>query len=95
MQADLSKAIAVLEAAFPNGFSSTVTFDIEQVGSVTIDSDGVREGGGEAELVVRGDARTLAGIIEGRLNPAAAYLAGEISISGNLGIASALARRLQ
>ena len=95
MNATVTKAISAIGETFPHGFEDTVVFDIMDVGQVTLDRSGVRSGGQSASLTISADAETFAGIINGELDPISLYLSGQISVSGNLGIAAKLAQRLR
>ncbi len=95
MDTPVTKAMSALRDIFPNGSDATVTFDIANVGSITLDRNGVREGKADADLVVRADAATLAGILDGELNPMSMYLSGKILVTGDLGLATRLVEKLK
>ena len=92
MNPTVTKAVSAIGKAFPDGFEGTVAFDIRGAGRVTLDRNGARAGGDAADITITADADTFAGIISGRMNPMSLYLAGQITVAGDLGLAAKLAK---
>ena len=63
-------------------FDGSVKFVIEDEGAIMVDSDGVREGDGEAECTMTADADTFRGILDGDLNPTAEFMSGRLAEIG-------------
>ncbi len=94
MTASLTDAMRALERVFPGGFDGCVIFHIEDLGILTLDSQGVHLGARRADTILRADARTFAAILSGRKNPMQLYLKNGLKIEGDLKIAMQLARQL-
>ena len=95
MNPTVTKAVSAIGEIFPHGFEGTVAFDIRGAGRVTLDRSGARAGGDAADLTISADADTFAGMISGRLNPMSLYLSGQITVAGDLELASRLAKRFR
>lgn len=72
------------------GFSSTAKFVIEGEGAVIIDGDGARASDDPAEVTMTADAETFQAIMEGDLNPTAAFMSGKLTVDGDMGLAMQL-----
>ncbi len=70
----------------------TVEFVIEDEGSLTIDDTGVSPGssGGAADCTMTASADTFQSILEGELNPTAAFMSGRLKVDGDMGMAMKL-----
>ena len=94
MNDSLSSAIDALEKLFPDGFDSIVVFEIVDVGTILLDSSGVREGSSASDCVMKADIETFAGMLSGELDPAKMYFSGKLRVYGDMGIAMRLGRHL-
>ena len=72
------------------GFDGSAKFVIEGEGALMIDGDGVRAADDEAEVTLTADAETFQQILEGDLDPTAAFMSGKLSVDGDMGLAMKL-----
>jgi len=68
-------------------FDGSVKFELNGVGAVRIDENGVSVGDGEADCTLSADADVFQAIIEGDTNPTAAFMTGKLKIDGDMGMA--------
>jgi putative sterol carrier protein len=73
-----------------DGFSATAKFVIEGEGAVIIDGDGARAGDDPADVTMTADVDTFQAIMEGELNPTAAFMSGKLTVDGDMGLAMQL-----
>ncbi len=73
-----------------SGFEGTAKFVIEDEGAIMLDSDGARAADDEAEVTMTADAETFRAILDGELNPTAAFMGGRLKIDGDMGAAMRL-----
>ena len=85
---------ALNEKLSGNGFDGTAKFVIEDEGAIMLDSDGARAADEEAEVTMTADADTFREILDGSLNPTAAFMGGRLKIDGDMGAAMRLAPAL-
>ena len=67
---------------------------IKDEGAILLDASGARAGDGDADVTLTASADTFKGILEGNVNPTAAYMMGKLSVDGNMGLAIQLASAL-
>jgi putative sterol carrier protein len=76
------------------GMTASYLFDIDGAGKWTVDVDDgkvdVREGGEDAATTITTDEDNFLKIVNGEQNPTAAYMAGKIKVSGDMGNAMKL-----
>ena len=72
------------------GFSSTAKFVIEGEGSVMVDGDGARAGDDPADVTMTADVDTFQSMMQGDLNPTAAFMSGKLTVDGDMGLAMQL-----
>ncbi|WP_055665066.1 SCP2 sterol-binding domain-containing protein [Jannaschia seosinensis] len=75
-------------------FDGSVKFVIENEGTIIVDEAGVREGDEETECTMTADADTFRGILEGDVNPTAAFMSGKLKVDGDMGTAMKLGAAL-
>ena len=75
-------------------FPSTAKFVIEDEGAIMIDQNGVRAGDEESEVTLVANRETFEGILDGSINPATAFMSGQLKIEGSMGIALQLGQAL-
>jgi len=76
------------------GFDGTAKFRIEDEGSIMLTSDGATEGDDEAEVTMIADTDTFRAILDGDLNPTAAFMTGKLKVEGDMGAAMRLGSAL-
>ncbi|WP_306115683.1 MULTISPECIES: SCP2 sterol-binding domain-containing protein [unclassified Roseovarius] len=87
----ITSAVAALnEKMGSDGFSGTAKFVIEDEGAIMVDGDGARAGDDEADVTLSADAETFQSILEGDLDPTAAFMTGKLSVDGDMGMAMQL-----
>lgn len=73
-----------------DSFDGSAKFVIEGEGSVVIDGDGVRASDEETDVSMTADAETFQAIMDGELNPTAAFMGGKLAVDGDMGMAMKL-----
>jgi putative sterol carrier protein len=86
----ISGAVDALNEKDTSGFDGIAKFVIEDEGSIIIDSDGARAGDDDADVTLTADAETFRSILDGDLDPTAAFMGGRLSVEGDMGKAMAL-----
>ena len=87
----LTKAVeALTEKLGGDSFDGSAKFVIEDEGAIVIDGDGVRAEDSETDVTMTADAETFQSILEGDLNPTAAFMGGRLSVDGDMGMAMKL-----
>jgi len=90
----IAGAVQKLQARLKDGFDGLARFDIEGEGSIMIDSGGVRAGEGAADVTLSADEPTFREIMDGDLDPTAAFMGGRLKIDGDMGQAMKLGTAL-
>ncbi|MCU0911683.1 MAG: SCP2 sterol-binding domain-containing protein [Rhodobacteraceae bacterium] len=90
----ISAAVAALNDRMAGGFDGVAKFVIPGEGAIMIDGSGVRAGDEEADVTMTADADTFRAILEGDLNPTAAFMTGRLSVDGDMGAAMRLGAAL-
>ncbi|QYX58231.1 SCP2 sterol-binding domain-containing protein [Roseovarius sp. SCSIO 43702] len=75
-------------------FNGTAKFVIEGEGAIMVDDAGARAGDDEADVTLTADAETFQSILEGDLDPTAAFMTGKLSVDGDMGMAMQLGSAL-
>lgn len=86
----INQAVTALSAKIEGSFDGSVKFVITDEGSIMVDGDGVRAGDDEAECTMTADADTFEAILDGDLNPTAAFMSGKLAVDGDMGTAMKL-----
>ncbi|MFT4717597.1 MAG: putative sterol carrier protein [Paracoccaceae bacterium] len=87
----INGAVEALQAKLgDSGFDSSVKFTIGDEGSVVVDSQGARASDEETECTLTADADTFQSMMDGSLNPTAAFMTGKLSVDGDMSIAMKL-----
>lgn len=95
MSATLQAAVAALNTKLDGaGFDGVAKFVIKDEGSILVDQTGARQEDAPADVTLSADAETFRAILEGDLNPTAAFMGGRLSIDGDMGAAMRLAGAL-
>ncbi len=91
----IDQAVLALNEKLSSGaFDGTAKFVIEEEGAIMLDSDGARAGDDEAEVTLTADVETFREILDGSLNPTAAFMSGKLKVDGDMGAAMRLAPAL-
>ncbi len=80
----ITKAVAALQSKLDGGFDGSVKFNIEDEGTIMVDSAGVRAGDEDAECTMSADAETFEAILNGELKPTSAFMTGKLSVDGDM-----------
>ncbi|PSL17114.1 SCP2 sterol-binding domain-containing protein [Shimia abyssi] len=87
----LTAAVAALtEKLGGDAFDGSAKFAIEDEGAIIIDGDGVRASDEDADVTLMADADTFQSILDGELNPTAAFMSGKLTVDGDMGAAMRL-----
>ena len=90
MSDTINAAVTALNEKISDGFDGTAKFMIEGEGAIMIDSDGARAADDEADVTLTADADTFQSILEGDLDPTAAFMSGKLAVDGDMGMAMKL-----
>ncbi|SIO12772.1 Putative sterol carrier protein [Rhodovulum sp. ES.010] len=88
----IDKAVETLNERMNNAVDGVVKFVIEDEGSVIIDGEGARPGDEEADVTLFASLETFRGMMDGEVNPTAAFMTGKLKIEGDMGKAMQLAQ---
>lgn len=87
----VTAAVAALNAKMGgDGFDGSAKFDIEGEGTIVVDGAGARAADEETDVTLSADADTFQAMLEGDLNPTAAFMSGKLSVDGDMGTAMKL-----
>lgn len=87
----IDEAVTALSAKMKGAdFDGTAKFVIEGEGSLMIDEAGVRTGDDAADVTLTADTETFRSILDGSLNPTAAFMTGKLAVDGDMGAAMRL-----
>ena len=91
----IDAAVTALNAKLAgSGFSGTAKFVIEDEGAIMLDETGARAGDEAADVTMTADTDTFRAILDGALNPTAAFMTGRLRIAGDMGAAMRLGSAL-
>jgi len=90
----ITAAVAALNEKLTDGFEGTAKFVIEDEGAIMMDEGGARPGDDDAEVTLTADTDTFRSILDGDLNPTAAFMSGRLKIDGDMGAAMRLGSAL-
>jgi len=86
----IEAAVAALNERIEDGIDGSVKFVIEDEGSIVVDAAGAHAGDDEADVTLTADLDTFRAMMEGDLNPTAAFMSGKLTIDGDMGMAMKL-----
>jgi putative sterol carrier protein len=72
------------------GFDGVAKFVIDGEGAVMIDESGARAGDDAADVTLTASAETFQAILTGDLNATSAFMAGKLTVDGDIGLAMKL-----
>jgi len=87
----IKQAVKQLSEKLSGGFDGSAKFVLPGEGSLIIDSNGVREGDEDTDVTLTASVDTFKGIMDGTENPTAAFMAGNLTVDGDMGAAMKLA----
>ncbi|WP_114284544.1 SCP2 sterol-binding domain-containing protein [Candidatus Halocynthiibacter alkanivorans] len=90
MSAVIDAAIKALSEKVDGGFDGSAKFEIEGEGAIVIDGAGVRASDDDTDVTLTADVETFQSMMDGELNPTAAFMQGKLSIDGDMGMAMKL-----
>ena len=87
----IDAAVATLnEKLGQGGFAGSAKFVIEGEGAIMLDASGARAGDEAADVTLTAEADIFQSMMEGDLNPTAAFMSGKLSVDGDMGLAMQL-----
>jgi len=86
----INTAVAALSAKMGSDFDGSAKFMIEGEGAIMIDENGVRAADEDADVTLTASADTFESILEGDLDPTAAFMSGKLTVDGDMGMAMKL-----
>jgi putative sterol carrier protein len=72
------------------GLDGSVRFVIDGEGAIRIEGSEVSADDGDADCTVTSDAETFRALLDGELDPTAAFMSGRLAIEGDMGLAMKL-----
>lgn len=91
MSDTIEAAVAALNAKVGDaGFDGVAKFVIGDEGSVIIDGNGARASDDEADVTLTASIETFQSLMDGEMNPTAAFMTGKLSVDGDMGLAMKL-----
>ncbi|MCR9112950.1 MAG: SCP2 sterol-binding domain-containing protein [Rhodobacteraceae bacterium] len=90
----ITAAVEALNGKISGSFDGSAKFVIEGEGAIVMDSDGARAGDDDTDVTLSADADTFQSILEGDLDPTAAFMSGKLSVDGDMGMAMKLGSAL-
>ena len=86
----IEAAVKALNEKMDGGFDGVAKFVIEDEGAIMVDGDGARAGDEDAAVTLSASADTFQAILSGDLNATSAFMQGELSVDGDMGLAMQL-----
>jgi len=95
MSDKVNAAVDALNARLDAGaMEGSAKFVVRGEGAIIIDAAGARVCDGAADVTLTAAADVFQAIVEGDLDPAAAYLSGKLDVAGDMSVAMQLGRVL-
>jgi len=92
---EIIEAAVVALSEKVQGFDDGVAkFVVTGEGAIMVDANGVRAGDEAADVTLTADAETFKAILDGDLNPTAAFMSGKLTVDGSMGLAMQLGAAL-
>lgn len=82
---------ALREKMGGRSFDGKAKFVFSDEGAFVVDGSEVRAGDEEADVTLTADTETFRAILDGEMNPTAAFMSGKLTVDGDMGKAMALA----
>ncbi len=90
----VDKAVAALSERLNGTLPGSAKFVLTGEGAIVIDGSGVRAGDETTDVTLTADPVVFQSILKGDTNPATAFMTGQLSVDGDMGIAMQLANIL-
>lgn len=90
----IEKAVAALSERMDGELPGSAKFVLSGEGCIMIDGSGVRAGDEDADVTLTADASVFQSILDGETNPTAAFMTGQLTVDGDMGLAMQLANVL-
>ena len=88
----LNTALAAMtDKVVDSGFDGSAKFQIEGEGAILVVGETVSISDDDAEVTLSADAETFQSMLEGDLDPTAAFMTGRLTIDGDMGVAMQMA----
>ena len=88
MSTVIEAAVAALNDKLGSAdFDGSAKFVIEGEGAVVVDASGARASDEDTDVTLTADADTFESMMTGDLNPTAAFMSGQLSVDGDMGMA--------
>ena len=88
----MGEAVEAIEKKLEGSmFDGSAKFEIENEGSIIIDSSGVRVSNDETEVTLSASLETFQEILEGDLDSTSAFMTGRLQLDGDMSTAMRLA----
>ncbi|MGB5870072.1 MAG: SCP2 sterol-binding domain-containing protein [Albidovulum sp.] len=94
MSSVVENAVKALNEKMTSGFAGSAKVVISGEGALMLDSTGARVGDEAADVTLTASAETFLGILDGSVNPTAAFMTGKLSVDGDMGQAMQLGTAL-
>ena len=90
----IERAVEQLNAKLGDGFDGSAKFVIEDEGTIVLDDQGARSADTPADVTLTADADTFRQILDGALDPTAAFMQGRLRVDGDMATAMKLGAAL-
>lgn len=91
MSKTIDAAVEALNAKLGGeGFDGSAKFVIEGEGAVRIDENGASADDGDADVTLTADPETFQGMLSGEINATSAFMTGQLTVDGDMGLAMKL-----
>jgi putative sterol carrier protein len=81
----IDKAVQLLSAKLRGGFDGVAKFVIEGEGAIMLDEAGVRAADEPADVTLTASPDVFRAILDGEMNPTAAFMSGKLAVDGDMG----------
>ena len=86
----VAAAVKALNERLSEGIDGSLKVVIEGEGSVRIDAGGASADDGAADCTMTASAETFQSMLDGDLDPTAAFMSGRLTVDGDMGLAMRL-----